>query len=193
MPPGKRAAGDRAAALTMPRCVAFLRAINVGGHTVKMDRLRALFETLGFDEVETFIASGNVLFDTRAGVLAVERKIEAALQKALGYEVRTFVRTADEIVRIAKYLPFPQQRIDTAVTFNLGFTAAPLDAAAKKKLAALATDADELRAHDRTIFWLSRTRMSESPLFKISFEKVLGCPITFRNANTIRRLADKFR
>jgi uncharacterized protein (DUF1697 family) len=177
----------------MPRCVAFLRAINVGGHTVKMDRLRTLFEALGFGEVETFIASGNVLFDTRASVPAVERKIETALQKALGYEVRTFVRTSDEIVRLAKYSPFPQQRIDTAVTFNLGFIGAPLDGATKKKLLALATDADELHTHDRTIFWLSRTRMSESPLFKISFEKLLGCPMTFRNANTVRRLAEKFR
>ncbi len=177
----------------MPRCVAFLRAINVGGHTVKMDRLRTLFETLGFDEVETFIASGNVLFDTRAGVPAVERKIEAALQKALGYEVRAFVRSGEEIVRLAKYAPFPPSRVETAGAFNIGFLTAPLDAAAKKKLLALATDADELHTLDRTIFWLSRTRMSESPLFKISFEKVLGCQITFRNANTVRRLAEKFQ
>jgi uncharacterized protein (DUF1697 family) len=48
----------------MPKYVAFLRAINVGGHTVKMDHLRRLFEALEFDNVETFIASGNVIFDS---------------------------------------------------------------------------------------------------------------------------------
>src|SRR5258706_8436007 len=98
MPPGKRAAGGRAGALTMPRCVAFLRAINVGGHTVKMDRLRTVFETLGFDEVETFIAIGNVLFDTRAGVPAVGRKIEAPLQEGHRYQPGLLVRGGGKIV-----------------------------------------------------------------------------------------------
>ena len=46
----------------MPRYIAFLRAINIGGHTVKMDDLRQLFESLQFTSVETFIASGNVIF-----------------------------------------------------------------------------------------------------------------------------------
>ena len=50
----------------MTRLIAFLRAINVGGHTVKMDHLRQLFESLGFSGVETFIASGNVVFETNA-------------------------------------------------------------------------------------------------------------------------------
>ena len=50
----------------MPKYVALLRAINVGGHTVKMDHLRSLFEAIGFSNVETFIASGNVIFDSRS-------------------------------------------------------------------------------------------------------------------------------
>ena len=50
----------------MPRFVAFLRAINVGGHVVTMDQLRAAFQELGFDDVETFIASGNVIFSSPA-------------------------------------------------------------------------------------------------------------------------------
>ena len=52
----------------MPRLFAFLRAINVGGRTIKMERLRREFEVFGFPGVETFIASGNVIFlGTRAG------------------------------------------------------------------------------------------------------------------------------
>jgi uncharacterized protein (DUF1697 family) len=47
----------------MNKHIAFLRAINVGGHTVKMDTLRQLFESLGFTNVETFLASGNVIFE----------------------------------------------------------------------------------------------------------------------------------
>lgn len=65
----------------VPRYVAFLRAINVGGHTVKMDNLRRLFEAMGFTNVEPFIASGNVIFDsTSKSTAALEKKIEAHMQ-----------------------------------------------------------------------------------------------------------------
>ena len=56
---------------------AFLRAINVGGHIVKMDRLRTLFEAAGFRGAETFIASGNVVFESsRKSAADLERAIE---------------------------------------------------------------------------------------------------------------------
>ena len=72
----------------MTQYFAFLRAINVGGRVVKMDRLRQIFESLGFSGVETFIASGNVVFETSSNnVKTLERKIENALREALGYEV----------------------------------------------------------------------------------------------------------
>src|ERR1043166_2432444 len=89
------------------RLVAFLRAINVGGHTVTMERLRKEFEGMGFSGVETFIASGNVIFTARAGnPAALGKKIEARLRAALGYEVATFVRTAEEVAAVAGYQPF---------------------------------------------------------------------------------------
>ena len=78
----------------MPKYLAFLRAINVGGHTVKMDHLRQIFESLGLSNAETFIASGNVIFDVKAGnVKTLEKKIENKLHEALGYEVAAFIRT----------------------------------------------------------------------------------------------------
>ena len=86
----------------MTRYVAFLRAINVGGHTVKMDRLRALFEELKFANVETFIASGNVLFDSASkSTDAMETRIERHLEKALGYEVATFVRPLASLAAVS--------------------------------------------------------------------------------------------
>src|ERR1700761_1452901 len=90
------------------RLIAFLRAINVGGHTVTMTRLRQEFEALGLKDVETFIASGNVIFSARqADTAALAKKIETHLRKALGYEVATFVRTCDEVAAIARYQAFP--------------------------------------------------------------------------------------
>ena len=80
----------------MPRLVAFLRAINVGGHVVKMDRLCALFESAGLANVSSFIASGNVLFDSKKATAQAEALIEKTLKKDLGYEVITMIRSASE-------------------------------------------------------------------------------------------------
>src|SRR5439155_18991726 len=88
---------------TMPRFVAFLRAINVGGgRTVKMDLLRQFFESLDFSEVETFIASGNVVFKTRTkDSKTLEREIEKRLLKGPGYDVAVFIRTGAELRRLS--------------------------------------------------------------------------------------------
>ena len=119
----------------MSKHIAFLRAINVSGHNVKMDYLRQLFESIGFSNVETFIASGNVIFDMKAGnVKTLEKKIEALLHESLGYEVATFIRTDAEVAEIAKYKPFPQSQLDTAKALNIGFLADVLDNSAKEKL-----------------------------------------------------------
>ena len=85
----------------MFRFIAFLRAINVGGgRTVNMQSLCQVFESLGFSRVTTFIASGNVVFETRTKkTRAFERKIERALKAALGYEVRTFVRAENDLAK----------------------------------------------------------------------------------------------
>ena len=95
----------------MTRNIAFLRAINVGGHTVKMADLRALFEGFGYTGVETFIASGQVIFDTPSdkGKNASEKlgaAIESGLHKALGYAVTTFIRSTAELAALARLTPF---------------------------------------------------------------------------------------
>ena len=74
----------------MTKYIAFLRAINVGGHVIKMDALRVHFEALGYQNVETFIASGNVIFEAKAKIAtAFEAEIEVQLKKSLGYDVAT--------------------------------------------------------------------------------------------------------
>lgn len=78
--------------------IAFLRAVNVGGRVVKMERLRAVFAELRFANVRTYIQSGNVFFDAKASDrAALQRRIEARLEKELGYDVEAMVRTVDEV------------------------------------------------------------------------------------------------
>src|SRR5262245_21910847 len=119
----------------MPRYVAFLRAINIGGRVVKMERLRRLFEELSFDNVETFIASGNVLFESSAkNRAALEARIEKHLAEALGYEVAALVRTDDEVMAIARYQPFRDEDVKKAGAFVVGFLKKPLDRIGEKVL-----------------------------------------------------------
>lgn len=178
----------------MPKYFAFLRAINVGGHTVKMDHLRSLFEGLGFSNVETFIASGNVIFDSSAkSSKSLEKKIETTLAKALGYEVLTFVRSVDELMEIAAYQPFAPADINAAGhTVYVGFMADSPSEAAKQKLLSLATEVDEFQLNGREVYWLSRTKFSDSTISGAVLEKTLVLPATLRNSNTIRRLAAKY-
>src|SRR5262249_1492131 len=92
----------------MPLHVAFLRAINVGGRVVKMDHLRALFEGVGLANVETFIPSGNVSFQSPVRkAKTLEARIEAHLRESLGYAVGVFIRSPAELAAIAAHQPFP--------------------------------------------------------------------------------------
>ena len=177
----------------MPRLVAFLRAINVGGHTVKMDGLRRLFESLGFSRVETFIASGNVVFETTSrNTRTLEGKIEKRLKETLGYEVATFIRTDAELADIANYQPFRPSELEAAVALNIAFLAEPLDDESERKLMALRTDIDDFRAHGREVYWLCRKKQSESSFSNAVLEKTLGRPSTLRGANTVRQMTVKF-
>lgn len=175
------------------RYVAFLRAINVGGHVVKMDRLRKLFESLDFTGVRTFIASGNVIFESAGqDTGALESRIAGHLEQALGYEVTTFVRTASEVKRIAAAAPFPAPLTGAPGTrVYVGFFEA-LGPAARRTALTFRTDVDDFHADPRELYWLCRVPLLESKVSTARLEKALGRRATFRNANTIRRIAAAF-
>jgi uncharacterized protein (DUF1697 family) len=175
------------------RHVAFLRAINVGGHTVKMDRLRGLFESAGLTGVETFIASGNVLFDSRVKVTApLELKIERHLEKALGYEVATFIRPLDTLPPLLGAHPFTTYERDEH-PLHVGFLKGSLPAANLANLKALETPGDSFHCEGRELFWLRRGRFSDSKITGARIERALGGPVTFRNITSVRRLAEMVR
>jgi uncharacterized protein (DUF1697 family) len=169
----------------MPRYAAFLRAVNVGGRTAKKDDLRRAFESLGFESVETFIASGNVIFETTSKA-RLEPRIEAALQEILGFEVATFVRTLAEVSQLAARSPIEEEE---QATLYVGFTSGR---PATSSLDALASDDHVFAIDGREVWWLARVRMSESKITNGTIEKKLGMPVTFRNRNTIQRIAEKW-
>jgi uncharacterized protein (DUF1697 family) len=177
----------------MPRLVAFLRAINVGGHNVTMAALRGHFEALGHRHVETFIASGNVIFSSRAtNMSALQKAIEARLHASLGYEVKTLIRTDAEVVAVAGHKPFTASQLASAATLNVAFLADPLDAGAVAAVRAFKTDIDEFHVHGREVYWLCKVRQSDSKFSNVVFERTLKDRATWRNITTVRKLAAKF-
>jgi uncharacterized protein (DUF1697 family) len=171
------------------RYVAFLRAINVGGHVVKMDQLRTLFETMGFTDVKTFIASGNVIFDSSSkSAPALEKKISTALEKALGYPVATFVRTGAEIAQIAEYEAFKPAQLKEGSLF-VCLLPDVVSASEKKLIASMESPVDALRVNQREIYWHASRNFRDAQFSPAKMEKRLGKSATFRNITTMRKIA----
>jgi uncharacterized protein (DUF1697 family) len=177
----------------MPRLIAFLRAINVGGRNVTMKELRGVFEAIGLKDVETFIASGNVIFTSRSEDLtALQRKIENQLLRSLGYEVKAFLRTIPEVAAIARYKPFNESELSSAAGLNVGFVADPLNAELEKSVMALKTGIDDFHVQGREVYWLCKAKQSDSKFSNARFERLLNTRATWRNVNTVQRLATKY-
>ncbi len=173
------------------RYIAFLRAINVGGRVVKMKALKRIFEDLRLTEVETFIASGNVIFSSPADAAWLESLIEKGLQQALGYPVVPFLRTPEEIATAAERDPFgvlvpPGGRI------YVGFLRTCPTAAARRHVEALSTPADRFAVHGRELYWLCTVPSTQSGVSGATLEGVLKQPATLRNLNTVQRLSLKY-
>jgi uncharacterized protein (DUF1697 family) len=177
----------------MPRFVAFLRAINVGGRVVTMAELRGHFEALGFDDVDSFIASGNIVFSSRStSVPALDKKIAKGLHAVLGYDVPCFVRTGEEVAAISKYKPFTATQMVDSLTFCVGLLGEPLAPTAKKALMALQTPIDIFHVNDREIYWSSKNGQSDSVISNVLLERTLKVRFTFRGMNTMLRLTAKY-
>jgi uncharacterized protein (DUF1697 family) len=173
----------------MTQYIAFLRAINVGGHTVKMDLLRRLFEELDFAAVSTFIASGNVIFETDSGEGERElvQRIERHLRGSLGYEVATFLRTPQELAAAAAYEPFAGTALGDEDTLFVSFLAEPPADEAHARLLALRSEVDDFHVGGCEAYWLRRAS-GQTKFTGAALEKALRQPATMRNMTTVRRL-----
>lgn len=175
----------------LTRYVAFLRAINVGGHTVRMEDLRRLFINAGATNVETFIASGNVIFDAPGARAALEARMEAAMESALGYPVVTFLRTLPEVAAVAGIPAFAPADLEMAAqgALYVGFLKTAPSETVRQTVAESGTASHRFVVHDREVYWL-RLNMDEE--FKgPKTDKLLG-PSTFRNITTIRKISARY-
>jgi len=176
----------------MERYVAFLRGMNLGKRRIKNEELRAEFETLGFEDVSTFRASGNVIFGAaKKSEGALTKEIERGLGEALGYEVPVFLRNRAEVAAIAAQEPFPAKAVEASKgKLQVTMLAKKPTAAARKKVLALATEEDSLAIVARELFWLPSGGTLESELDLKAIEKALGKG-TQRTVGTIEQIAAK--
>jgi len=176
----------------MNRYVALLRGINVGGHRVKMDVLRGHFGDLGFKDVATHIASGNVIFGTdRPDTAKLEARIEAGLTEALDWDVPTFIRTFDELRAAVDH---DLDELTDEDTVYVSFMKSAADDELRRALRELETEDDRFAFREREFYWLRRGKISDSPLFKGSdLDRALkDTPHTRRKVTSVRKLLAKF-
>ena len=166
--------------------MAFLRAINTPGRQVKMDRLRAVFESVGLESVETFIASGNVIFDAETEPPTDE--LEASLERELGFATPVYLRTADEVIAVADLRPFR----DSEGQVEVSFLPARPDTGAVEQLLGTVSGADRLAVVGAEVYWLLAGPRSESAHREATVVKILGMPTTRRAIRTVQRISDRY-
>lgn len=177
----------------MQKYIAFLKAINVGGHTVKMDYLKKIFEKIGFLSIDTFIASGNVVFVSKSKSVDSNRiKIETELEKSLGYNVPTFIRTTNELKEIAEYKPFKKSELNNNNnSLYIAFLNSQPSKENQNRVNALQDKANEFHFNKKELYWLCRKKFSDSGITGNKLEKALGMETTMRNSKTIKKIVLK--
>lgn len=179
----------------MDRYVAFLRGMNLGRRRIKNEELRRHFEEMGFEEVATFRASGNVVFATpkREAEAKLAQRVEEELDERLGYDVPVFLRSIEEVAAIAAQQPFDPKRVEKFQgKLQVSLLAKKPSAAVKKKVLALATDEDLLAIEGRELYWLPSGGLLESDLDLKAIEALIGAD-TRRTMGTIEQIAAKYR
>jgi uncharacterized protein (DUF1697 family) len=178
----------------MSRYVAFLRGMNLGDRRIKNEELRRHFEEMGYEEVATFRASGNVVFSSsrREAESKLAQRVEAALDERLGYDVPVFLRSIDEVTAIAAQRPFDPKRLRKSKgKLQVSLLQKKPGAAAKKKALALTSDEDLLAIEGRELYWLPSGGLLESDLDLKAIEALLGTD-TRRTMGTIEQIAGKY-
>lgn len=172
----------------MTRYIAFLRGINVSGQKlIKMEDLRQYFEVAGFENVVTYIQSGNVLFDTaEKDEASLRKKVETLLADKLGYDVPTIIRSIKDLKKVVKNIPFQNLSTETR-KLHVTFLSAIPAASQKGSLDAFKNEVEEVCVINREVYLLTEA-YGNSKLSNTLMEKKLGVTATSRNLATINKI-----
>lgn len=180
----------------MPRYVAFLRAINVGGRgLVSMTDLRAAFEAAGCRHVRTYIASGNVLFESPArGTGSIVQKVRRKLRTLIGQEPEILCLTAAEMTRVLTDAPFTGRETTSGAKLYVTFLAEKPRRTPALPLVSSKEALEVIGISGREAFVVSRLKKNGFFGFPNTFiEEQLGVPATSRNWSTVTKIVELAR
>jgi len=173
------------------RAVALLRGINVGGkRKVPMAQLREVAEALGCTKIETYIQSGNLLFESDVPLAALTLSLERELERAFGFSIPVVVLEATDYLARTRSSPFADAEQSRPKLLHVGFAKKPIAPEAQAALSARATK-EQLAVRD-DLLWVdfvdgfAKTRLTPAVL-----DKLAGSPVTLRNWNTVVELANR--
>ena len=173
----------------MTRYIALLRGINVGGKQVRMELLRASFEALGFKNVQTYIQSGNVVFNAASeSASPLIKKIERKLLDEFGFPVSLVLRSADELRAVAESNPFVHDKTVDQGRLHVTFLPEFVPAAAAEVLESLAGKGERFHVSGREIFLYCPNGYGTSKLANPLIERKLRVTATTRNWKTVQTL-----
>ena len=176
----------------MTVAVCMLRAVNVGGHNkIKMDALRALFESLDFQDARTYIQSGNIVFRTKERETRVmQKRIDTAIEKNFGFRCFPVVRTVGELRAALAKNPFAKRPGIEPNKLLIIFLAGNPAPEAEREILTIPAEPEELRMSGRELFIYFPNGMARPKLSLPRVEKLLATPGTGRNWNTVRKLVE---
>lgn len=172
--------------------VSMLRGVNVGGHNkIKMDALRALYESLGLRDPHTYVQSGNVIFKTEERDLAqLAKRIENAIEQRFRFRPDVIVRTSSELREVIAANPFAMRRGIEPSKLLVTFLAGDPGPEARDKVLGMNTDPEELRFGAREVYIYFPNGMARPQLSWAAIEKILKTSGTGRNWNTVTKLLE---
>jgi len=173
----------------MARSICLLRAVNVGGRKVVMSELAVMAADMGFTDVKTFLASGNLLLD--AGTMSsdkLEAALEAEFQKRFGFHAEFICRTAVEWRALMDGCPFPEDAKTRGARLLVLVAQGSPAKDAVEKIEARATLGERVARHGDDI-WIAFADEGMADSKTGQAMKALGCPVTGRNWNTVEKLA----
>jgi uncharacterized protein (DUF1697 family) len=169
--------------------VSLLRGVNVGGHLIKMDALRALYESLGLRKVETFIQSGNVIFTTQVrDRTALAKRLEDAIEKKFGFHSDVVLRNAAELRDVLARNPFADRLDIDPAKLLIVFLAGDPEPEGCDKVRTLDIAPEELHIDGREVFIYFTNGMARPKLPWTQVGKFLKTPATGRNLTSVRKL-----
>lgn len=174
----------------MPAYVAMLRGVNVTGHnSIKMEQLRGLCDGLGFQKVETYVQSGNIIFQAKIENPAVlSKQIGGSILDSFGFEIPVIVRTSNEMKNVVANNPFLKEKDVDSSKLHVTFLREATQKGSLKTLEKLATSQDRFYLASREIYLYCPGGYGRTKLSNNAIEKALSVIATTRNWSTTNTL-----